>query len=80
MKDLAIGDEKQTALERKASKAEDNFTVVAKTLEDREAALHVKEAQLIKALDCHRSLKGRTVAKTRELRLLSADLQKCLDA
>lgn len=67
-------------MEKKASEAEDNFAVVAKILEEREATLRVKEAQLLEFLDHHRSLEGRTMAKMRELQLIAADLQQCFDA
>lgn len=54
--------------------------MVAKTLKDREAALRVKESQLIEALDRLRSLEKQTTAEARELRLISADLRQRLDA
>lgn len=74
-----MGNARQAALEKKASEAEDNFAVVAKILEEREATLRVKEAQLLEFLDHHRSLEGQTTAEMRELQLIAADLQQCFD-
>lgn len=75
-----MGDEMRAALERKASEAEDNFAMVAKTLEEHEATLRAKEAQLLEALDHHRSLEGKTKTEMNELWLISADLRQRLDA
>lgn len=80
MKDLTIGDERLAALEKKASEDKDSFVVVAKTLEDREATLCAKEAQLFDALDCLWTLEGQAATETRELRLVSVDLRQSLDA
>lgn len=48
-----IGDERQTALEKKAAEAKDNFAMAAKSLEECEGTLPMKEAQLLEALDRH---------------------------
>lgn len=67
---MAIRDDRLAALEKKASEAEDNFTMVAKTL----------EAQLIKALDRLQTLEGRVAADPMELRLVLTDLLHRLNA
>lgn len=46
-----IRDEKFAPLKKKVSEAEDSFAMVAKTLEEREATLHAKDAQLIEELN-----------------------------
>lgn len=68
--DLAIGDEKQADLEKKTSEAKDNFTLATKSMEECEGTMGVKEAQLLKALDRHRSLEVQTMAEMRELPLI----------
>lgn len=80
LKDLAIGDEKQIALERRATEAEYNFVVAAKSLEEHKGAFRVKEAQLLEAVNCHRSLEEQTSSIIRETRLDCADLRQRFDA
>lgn len=57
-----MGDEKLVASEKRASKAEESFAVEVKTLEDRDAILCAKEAQLLEVLDHHQTLEGWNVA------------------
>lgn len=53
--------------------------MAAKSLEEREGALRVKEAQILEALNHHQSLKKQSSSIIRETRLVSADLRQRLD-
>lgn len=50
-----------------------------KSLEEREGALRMKEAQLLEALNHRQSLEEQTSMIIRETRLVSADLHQRLD-
>lgn len=77
---MANGDKKLAILEKKASEVKDNFVVVLRTLEEREATLCAKKAQLVEVLDRLRTLEEKFATEARELRLVSTDLHQYLNA
>lgn len=67
------------ALERKAADTEDSLVEAMRSLEERDASLRVKDAQLWEAMEKLRSLEGKFASKAREMQLLSAELCQRID-
>lgn len=67
------------AMERKVVDAEDSFAEAMRSLEEHNASLRMKDAQLREVMEKLQSLKGKSAFEAREIQLLSAKLCQRLD-